>query len=154
MNTLSKRIRDSFIAELVTEGDVWRILRKGTLVDLIKLSFFHFQKEKKENYLIEIINYSMKIKLLQRIKTIEIKGSFEEVSKKFYQETEFVLSQYDEIFVELEPTFETYVSANLYDLNSKVQYLKVVNELKVDSYSDNVFNEIIGICYNLLVQTE
>lgn len=150
MDDIFKKVRASFATELVTEGDVWRILRKGTFVDLIKLSFFYFQKSKDEKYLIDILNHSMKIKLFSRIKAIEVKGTLDEVSKKFNQESEFILEQYDSIFNELEPTFKNYNSKNLYDLNGKIQYIKVVNELKIDSYDDIIFDEIIGITYNIL----
>lgn len=113
MNDIFKKVRASFATELVTEGDVWRILRKGAFVDLIKLSFFYFQKSKDEKYLIDILNHSMKIKLFSRIKAIVVKGTLDEVSIKFNQESEFILKQYDSIFVELKPTFKDYSSKNL-----------------------------------------
>jgi hypothetical protein len=150
MNDIFKKVRASFVTELATEGDAWRILRKGTLVDLIKLSFFYFQKNKNEKHLIDIVNHSIKIKLFSRIKAIEVIGSLDEVSKKFNQESEFIVKQYDAIFSELEPTFKNYNSKNLYDLNQEIQYVKVINELKIDSYDDNIFDEIIGITYNIL----
>jgi hypothetical protein len=150
MKGILKKVREPFATELATEGDVWRILRKGTLVDLIKLSFFYFQKDKQEKHLIDIFNNSMKIKLLSRIKAIEVKGTLEEVSKKFNREPDFILKQYDAIFSEIEPTFKHYTSTNLYDLNEKIQYIKVINDLEIDSYADDVFDEIIGITFNLL----
>jgi len=150
MKDIFKKVRVQFSTELATDGDVWRILRKGTLVDLIKLGFFYFQKDKDEKHLLDIFNYSMKVKLLSRIKAIEVKGSLDEVSKKFNREPEFILKQYDTIYNELQPTFKNYTSTNLYDLNGKMQYIKVVNELEIDSYADDIFDEIIGITYNIL----
>jgi hypothetical protein len=150
MKDISKKVREQFSIELATHGDVWRILRKGTLVDLIKLSFFYFQKDKVEKHMIDIFNHSMKVKLLSRIKAIEVKGNLDEVSKKFNREPEFILEQYDIIYNELQPTFKNYTSTNLYDLNSKMQYIKVINELEIDSYADDIFEEIIGITYNIL----
>jgi hypothetical protein len=150
MKDILKNVREPFAIELATEGDVWRILRKGTLVDLIKLSFFFFQTDKQERHLIDIFNHSMKIKLLSRIKGIEVIGTLDEISEKFNREPESILKQYDSILSELEPTFKNYTSTNLYDLNGKIQYIKVINELKIDSYADAVFEEIIGITFNLL----
>ena len=92
----------------------------------------------------------MKIKLLSRIKAIEVKGTLDEVSNKFNKETDFILKQYETIFSELEPTFYKYTSTNLYDLNGKIQYIKVISELEFDSYPDDVFEQIIGITYNLI----
>lgn len=145
-----KKVREQFSTELVTDGDVWRILRKETLVDLIKLSFFYFRKDKDKRHLIDIFNYSMKLKLLSRIKAIELKGTLDEVSKKFNREPEFILKQYDTFYNELQPTLKNYTSTNHYDLNEKIQYIKVINELKIDSYDDHIFEEIIGITYNIL----
>lgn len=150
MKDIFTKVREPFATELATEGDVWRILRKGTLVDLIKLSFLYFQKDKQEKHLVDIFNHSMKIKLLSKINAIEVKGTLDEVSKKFNLEPEFIQKQYDTIFSELEPTFKNFTLTNLYDLNRKIQYIKVINELEIDSYVDDVFEEIIGITYNLL----
>lgn len=97
MKDIFEKVRQPFATELAIKGDVWRILRKATLVDLIKLSFLYFQKDKQEKHLIDIFNHSMKIKLLLRIKTIEVKGTLDEVSKKFNREPEFILNEYDTI---------------------------------------------------------
>ena len=154
MKDIFKKVRDQFSAELATDGDIWRILRKTTLVDLIKLSFFYFQKDKDEKHLIDIFNYSMKVKLLSRIKAIEVKGSLDEVYRKFNREPDFILKQYDTIYNELQPAFTTFTSTSLYDLNGKMQYIKMINELEIDSYADDIFEEIIGITYNLLQDKE
>lgn len=150
MLDIFKKVRVPFANELAKEGDVWRIFRIITFVDLIKLSFFYFQKDKLEKHLIDIFNYSMKVKLLSKINTIEVKGTLDEFSKNFNLEPEFIQEQYDTIFYELEPKFKNYTSKTLYDLNEKIQYIKVINELKLDSYADDVFEDIIGITYNLL----
>lgn len=151
MKDILEKVKKPFEKELITEGDIWRILRKGTLVDLIILSFFNFQNDRQEIHLIDIFNYSVKIKLLSRIKAIEVKGTLDEVSKKFNRETELILTQYDTIYSELKPTFNNYTSTNLYDLNGKIQYIKVINEIENDSYTDDVFEGIMGITYNLLL---
>lgn len=49
-----------------------------------------------------------------------------------------------------EPAFKNYNSTNIYDLNGKIQYIKMIKELEIDSYAEDVFEEIIGITYNLL----
>jgi hypothetical protein len=150
MKNIFKTVRDSFTDELETDGDVWRILRKGTLVDLIKLSYFYFQRDKNQKHLIDLFNHSMKVKLLSRIKAIEVRGTVDEISNQFNKETEFILKQYEIILGELQPTFKNYTSTNIYDLNGKIQYIKVINELEIDSYADDIFEEIIGIAYNIL----
>jgi len=69
MKGILKKGRDPFALELTTQGDMWRILRKSTLVDLIKLSFYYFQKDKNEIHLIEIFNLSMIITVRLKFNT-------------------------------------------------------------------------------------
>ena len=152
MKDVFKKVRGQFVTELELTGDVWRIFRKGTLVDLIKLSFVYFQNDKNEKHLIDIFNCAMKVKLLSRIKAIEVKGNLDEFSKKFNKEPEFILNQYDTILNDLQPTFYNYTATNLYDLNQKIQYINVINELEIDAYADDIFEEIIGITYNILLE--
>jgi hypothetical protein len=150
MNDTYKVIRAAFSKELETDGDIWRILRRITLVDLTKLSFFYFQKNGNTKYLIDVFNYSMKLKLLSRINPIEIDGTLTEVNNRFNREQGYILDHYDAIFSELEKKIKNNTSASIYNLNEKIQYIKVVNELKIDSYSDDIFEEIICITFNLL----
>ena len=150
MKDVFKLVREQFAYELAADGDVWRILSKGTLVDLIKLSYFNFQLDKKEKHLIDLFNHSMKVKLLSRIKAIELKDNLDETLKQVNKEPELILKQYDMIFGELRPTFNNYSSTNLYNLNAKIQYIKVINELEIDAYADDVIEEIIGITFNIL----
>ena len=154
MRDISKAVRESFLNELLQKGDFWRIFRKGTLVDLIKLEFFAFQKDGNENHLIEIFNICMKIKLLSRINSIRAKGTFDEVYKQFNQEQDFILNQYDTVFKELEPILHTSTHASIYDLYGKIQYIKVINALEIDSYTDDIFEEIIGITYTILEEDD
>jgi len=69
---------------------------------------------------------------------------------KFDKENAFILKQYDRIIIDLEPTFTNYTPTTMYDLNGKIQYLKVINGLEIDRYTDDVFDEIIAITYNIL----
>ena len=92
----------------------------------------------------------MKVKLLSRIKAIELKDNLDETLKQVNKEPELILKQYDMIFGELRPTFNNYSSTNLYNLNAKIQYIKVINELEIDAYADDVIEEIIGITFNIL----
>ena len=94
----------------------------------------------------------MKVKLLSRIKAIEVKGTLDEVSKQFNKEPENIMRQYEVIYKELQPSFNDYRGSTHYDLIGKIQYIKVINELEIDSYADDIFEEIIGITYNILVQ--
>jgi hypothetical protein len=152
MTVIYKIVKDSFSAELSNEGAIWRIFRKGTLVDLIKLSFYQHQNDGKEKHFIDIFNFCMKIKLLNSIKIIEVKGTMQEMISCFNKEHDSILQQYDTIYFEIEPTFKDYKHTGLYDLYGKIEYIKVVNDLEIDSYADDIFDEILGITANLLSQ--
>ncbi|MBK9416993.1 MAG: hypothetical protein IPN62_06780 [Flavobacteriales bacterium] len=150
MSNVKDMIRGQFIAELKSSGDTWRICRKGTLVDFIRLNFFHYAKNRDKKYLIAVFNDSMKILLLRKLEAIEPEGSLEEIAKRFNQEHHNILKQFDIIMSELTTIFDKYASASFYDLNQKIGYIKVLNELEIDSYNDDIFKEIMGITYAVL----
>ncbi|MGE0634837.1 MAG: hypothetical protein AB7P01_00240 [Bacteroidia bacterium] len=152
MKAIDSIVRESFSKELKDKGDVWRILRRGSFVDLIRVSFFDYQKDNDKKQLVDIINYCMKAKLLSKIKSIEVKDTLEGTREGFNKEDEFILKQYDEVFNALRPRFAAYSSTDRYDLSNKMLYIKVINQLELDSYSDDVFDEIIGITYTILLK--
>lgn len=152
MKDIDSIVRAAFLTELKDKGDVWRILRRGSFVDLIRVSFFDYQKDNDEKHLIDIINHCMKAKLLSKIKSIEVQDTLEGTRARFNKEDEFVLRQYDEVFNALKPRFAAYSSTGRYDLSNTMLYIKVINQLELDEYSDDVFDELIGITYILLTK--
>lgn len=149
-NRTIDKVRETFYAELTTRGDYWRIFRESTLVDLVKYSFFSFQNERNEGHLIDMFNHLMKIKMLSSLDTIETSGNLSDFSKKFNRDTNLILKQYDGILNDLQQSFKEYTSSSVHELNKKIQYLKVINQLEIDSYEDDIFDEIICILYNIL----
>jgi len=147
MDDILKKLRESFCLELNNYGDAWRILRKSTLVDLMDQNFIYYQNDKNEKYLVDIFNYSMKIKLLSRIEPIGSDESLDVVSKKFNKESEYIMKQYDNILDELHPSLNDFGSSKLNDLNCKIKFMKAIDDLKIENY---VSKEVIGVVYNLL----
>jgi len=142
--------RESFAKELELQGDAWRVFRPITLIDLIKLSFIYFQKDNKETHLIDIFNNSMKVKLLSRINAIETDGKSQDYFERFNKENDLILREYDSIIEVISSQVNNYSSSTTYDLNEKISYLKVINDLRIDSYTEDVFNDVICIVFNLL----
>jgi len=142
--------RESFRDELETFGDAWRVLRPITLIDLIKFSFLCFRKDNDKKHLVDVFNNAMKIKLLSRISQIRSDGKPQEQSAKFNTNNEFILEEYDAVFNSLYPRINDFSTSTIYDLNEKVSYLKVINDLRLDSYTEDVFDEIICVVYNLI----
>ncbi len=146
------KIREAFETELNQLGDTWRILRKDTIVDLVKLSFYNYQSRGHEKYLIDIINYCIKIRMLGFLKELDVTGSGEDVFNRFNKEDSFILLHFDMIYHELNPRFEECMNATIYDLSQKISYLKVIKDIRVSDYSDEVFNEIICVSCNLMAE--
>lgn len=144
--------RESFKIELETFGDAWRVLRPITLIDLIKFSFLCFRKDNDSKHLVDVFNNAMKVKLLSRISQIESNGRPEQQFDKFNKNNQIILDEYDAIVKRLYLRVDDFSTSTLYDLNEKVNYLKVINDLRLDSYTEEIFDEILCVVYNFFKQ--
>lgn len=136
--------------ELNNEGDFWRILRRSTFVDLIKFNFVKFQKEHTDEELIEMINLFLKIKILTRFKEIKLSKTPDETFSHFNRENDLIVKLYNDILTQIIRDENRYINTDLYDLNNEVQYLKVLKELEIADYSDEIFDKIIFSSLNTL----
>jgi len=149
MDKILKKIKESFVSELIADGDQWRILRKSTFIDLIKLDFLNFQKKPNEKYLINIINNGIKIILLSRIEPIEPSSTLEKTLNRFNLESEAIILNYDQILTELK--LERLPNKfDVYKLNENIQYIKVLKDLELDAFNTNTIRELVSITYNIL----
>lgn len=148
MDNKIELFREPFKRELETFGDAWRVLRPITLIDLIKLSFIYFRNDNNKKHLVDVFNYAMKVKLLSRISQIGSEGKPGEQLSKFNTNNEFVLEEYDAVFKGLFSGVKDFNTSTIYDLNEKISYLKVINDLRLDSYTEDIFDEIIYVIYN------
>jgi hypothetical protein len=153
MEKIIKSVRDSFVQELENNGDIFRVLRKETLSDLIVFEFVCFEKDASSKHLINLINFSIKSLLLSEIGEIHPDGSLEDFYKRFNKQNEYVLDQYDLIWVKLKETLSNYSSTDIFDLRQEMQYLKVINNLKIRSFSDDILIRIISVCCTALNNT-
>ena len=150
MDAILKRIRDCFISDLISEGDVWRICRSTTFIDFIKLNFLRYQKEQKDDYIINIINHCIKVLILDKIGAIEVMPTLDEFSRQFNKETENIIKLYD---IELKTSENHMIDSNtstIYDLNNKIHYISTVKEMDPSSVPSNVYRDIVVTSLNLL----
>ena len=150
MKEVFPKIKKAFHGELLIEGDTWRILRKQTLLDLIKLDFLRYQKENEPDYLISVFNYCMKAKLIDKIGRMDPLETLEQLNAKINTDIEAVLDVYDDLFAALKQKIENYSSMSLYDLNNQINYIGVAQISGIDIDLDETFDRIICLTYNIL----
>src|SRR4051812_39897194 len=90
-------IHAKFNNELETYGDLWRMLRRGTIVDLIKLSFQKYQNRHHISDLIEIVNLIMKAKILSEVRGINITESLSNTADSFNENNAKLLKLHEKI---------------------------------------------------------
>ncbi len=143
-------IRLKFVQELHNEGDYWRLLRRKTLVDLIKLAFSKYELSRQDGDLVEIINLGLKIKILEHLQEISLSKDIEETLTQFNQQKDEIMHFYDQALLKISHKDINHSTSQKYDLNNEVQYLKVLNLLEFSNYSVDVFDELLQTAYNLL----
>jgi hypothetical protein len=145
-------IKQRLIEQFSKELDFSIILRKSTLVDLIILDFSHFQNEPNSRYLISILYNAIKITFLSALKEIKLDSDNYKDYKKTELEIAKVLGLLDELFEEVQSKLFRFKSKTIYELNDKIQHLRIVNQsLEIDEYSNEIYSEIIYNIMNILV---
>jgi hypothetical protein len=145
-------LQEDFLLDLHRHGDFWRILRKSTFVDLIKLCSLKFQKEHLEAFLIEIINLGIKAKILSHLEEVKQEDSLDEYFRHFNKkdDKDLIILIYNEFLNSALLQLSKYQKKDQYDLNKEIEYLKMINKLGIADFSDEVFDQIIGISMRLL----
>lgn len=150
MKNVINEIKSSFIKELEAEGDLWRLFRRRTFVDLIKFHFIKYQKEQKEEDLIAIINLALKVKILTHLKEIKLANTLDETLNKFNKESYSIIKVYNYLIDEISSEEDNFTGKDLYDLNKEINYLKIVNQIDEADYSDEVLDNLIYSALNVL----
>jgi hypothetical protein len=151
MSDKLSEIKESFLNELSKEGDLWRIFRRKTFVDLIKLNFVKYQKDNNDAHLIDIINLCFKLKILDKLKDALIGKSFAETVDRINTQNDLIIKTYNELFEQVAYNEEQINQTQPYDLSNEMQYLKVLNELDSTDYSNGVFDKVIYSALKALV---
>jgi hypothetical protein len=153
MNVLSK-IRYQFISELSEINDHWRILRTNPLVDQIILSYTKFTRSGDTDHLISIVNFALKIKIATWLERLQPSNNSQELFEQLGKSNERIILLYDQFLnLALSQKFCQESDQNR-NIDGEVQYLKMVNEIGLKEYSDEVFDKIICIAIKLLQERE
>ncbi|MBK0379325.1 hypothetical protein [Mucilaginibacter segetis] len=135
-------IRLQIEGQLDQEDDLWRIGRKSTWADLIIIAFYDYQRTSDNIYLLRIICNCIRIKLLENIGAKNITSDLTEYEKTASdnETRSMLIHNYFKNLVALS------VSSDIdyaYELNQKIQYLKVLNrQLELDEYPIALYDEL------------
>lgn len=146
------KIKSAFVAELNKEGDLWRIFRRPTLVDHIRLSYAKFQRHHDEESLVNLINYALKAKVLTDLPKLHLTENLSNTITLFNKENEQIVALYDKALNNILAKVEQYKDRSTYDLNNEVGYLQLINQLELTDYSDEVFDQLICVAINSLAE--
>src|SRR5687768_4523672 len=95
MNKTLDRIKSRFLSELEAEKDLWRIYRRSTFLDLIVRDFVKFNKTQDPDLLIDIFNYIIKMRMLEKLSNIELNQDLPTLSKAFGNSKEEIINLYN-----------------------------------------------------------
>ncbi|WP_295121012.1 hypothetical protein [uncultured Chitinophaga sp.] len=148
-------IKAHFFAELEADHGVWQILRMPAIIDNIILHAVKYQKSQDPKELMEIANLSLKVKVRQHLASIKLADSIDDVLKQLESgaRLKLVRDAYNYVFGEAEHTLHAYYKFGKNDLLNEVEYLKLVKQLKIAPFSDEVFNKLTGISIALYINT-
>lgn len=146
-------IRNKFISEITEQGNIWRILRTKSIVDLIGLSFLKFQKSQDSIYLIDIINYSLKAKIASRLRPLTQTTTGSELLEQFKSEESEIYKIYDDLLKNATQRLDI-CADDPSNLNDEIGYFKVINQLENSVFSDEVFDHLICISLKKLTAIE
>ena len=141
MDKIVYEIRSRFLSELESQGDLWRIYRKSTFVDLIVRDFVSFNISSDPNLLINIFNYVIKMRMIEKLKKLELDQDLDTLSKTFGKNNTEIIQLYDATLSSVSSGLD---GASLIDLDSNVLYLKVASNLNLDEYNESVFDELLS----------
>ena len=150
MSQTADNFKSSFLEELIAEGDVWRILRKGTLVDLIRLEFIHYKTDNDPKHLKKAFNNAIKYLMSDILPPVQLSSDSKKVLSQFDADYPLLVETYDSIIAGL---LKKYPESTVepFDLSNQISYLKIISQLDIDSYSDSVIEEVAWVAYCILL---
>jgi hypothetical protein len=138
--TTEQIILEAFRRDIDSEGLFWRIYRPNTFVDLLTLDAYKASSQGVNTSLaIRIIITLLKAIVNDRYGMLDYKLDFEEINKQVSQEKDKILSDIKEILTEYLNSNNQF-EKNLFD---DLNYIKVLNNLKIDNFTVQVFENIL-----------
>ena len=148
-----KVIKNSFIKDLNNEPSFWRIFKRRTLVDLLNVSVIKYYKNYSKSDLIEVINLLIKVKILTLLGEMNISGNLNDLYKRITEEKQQLIELYNEILEKISVKANHYKNYKFYNINNETQYLKIINELNANNFSEESLDDLICATINTLIES-
>jgi hypothetical protein len=141
-----RKIRTSFIEELIKQADTWRVLRVTTLFDIIVVNYSDYLKTGHSSFLIDLFNNCIKIKLLNIFGNFDMTKSIDNLNINLNKESLLLRNIINE---------SGNNRRNNDDLFTQIQYLKVICQIEVSKIDESLIDSIaIAVLYTLNVLPE
>ena len=149
MKAISDQLRQDFLEELIAEGDLWRIFRKSTFLDLIRLEFIAYGTDGGAVHLKKVFNNAIKYSMFDSLSQIDISGSATDILSQLNNNYPLLVNTYNKIVSKLIVEYQN-IAADQFDLSNNVLYLKMLNQLELNIEPDNIVSEIAWATYRIL----
>lgn len=146
---LDKQLLDHFKNEISTKGDTWRLFRNSTFLDLINVDIQIYHINSERSHLIEAFNNCIKAQILNKI---NISGDLIIDANKFNTQNTLIINEYLYLFAEFKNS--RYLEHNRFsNLNDITNYIKVIAELDLNNFKEDLFKDICCFIYNKLLNS-
>ncbi len=138
--TTQEIILEAFHNEIKSEGLFWRINRPNTFIDLLMLEALKASNHGVNmSIAVKVVITSLKALINDRYGMLDYKLNFEEITKQILQEEDKILSDIKYMLTEQLKSNNQLVNNPFNDLN----YFKVLNNLEIDNYSVQIFENLL-----------
>ncbi|MGO4773597.1 hypothetical protein ACEN2I_18220 [Flavobacterium sp. W22_SRS_FK3] len=146
---LDNELIDHFKNEISTKGDTWRLFRSSTFLDLINVDIQIYQFSSESSHLINAFNNCIKAQILNKI---NISGDLIIDSNKFNTDNFLVINEYLYLFEQFKNS--GYPKNDRFgNLNDITNYIKVIAELDLNNFKEDLFKDISCFIYNKLLNS-
>jgi hypothetical protein len=133
-------IIEEFRKDIDSEGLFWRINRPNTFIDLLMLESYKATIHGVNmSIAIKVVIISVKAIINDRYGMLDYRLDFREINEQVLSEKDNIFLNIKEILTENKSSF--YQSSD--NLSNSLDYFKVLNNLKIDNYSVQVFKDIL-----------
>lgn len=138
---VEKHIIESFINDVEKNGLFWRINRQNTFIDLLMLDAHKAAKKGINTELAtNIVITSLKAIINDLYGKLDYKLEYESIITHVSSEEKYIL-EYVEVIINKSMASENSLKNTLHD---DLNYFTVLNNLKIDNYSVQVFENILS----------
>lgn len=138
--TTEQIILEEFRKDIDNEGLFWRTSRPNTFIDLLMLEASKSSDQGiNVSIAIRVVLTSLKAIINDRYGMLDYRLDFKEINKQVLLEKDNILLDIKELIIKHLNSNNTFRDNHFDDLN----YLKVLNNLKIDNYSIQIFENTL-----------